>query len=81
MTRLQGEGLTGLAVAPGGVLSGPAGDAGKLRRADATVTAKAPPAPATPAPATPAPGTPAPGTPAPGTPAPGTPAPGTPPKG
>ncbi|HEU5420999.1 MAG TPA: hypothetical protein VFV41_25155, partial [Streptosporangiaceae bacterium] len=63
LTRLQGEGLTGITVAPGGVLSGPAGDAGKLRRADATVTATAAaaPAPGAPAPSTPTPGTPTPG--------------------
>jgi hypothetical protein len=39
-TRLEAEGLTGITTAPGGVLSGPAGDAGKLRRADATIASK-----------------------------------------
>lgn len=38
--RLEAEGLAGVTTAPGGSLSGPAGDTGKLRRADASITTK-----------------------------------------
>jgi outer membrane protein OmpA-like peptidoglycan-associated protein len=38
-SRLEAEGLTNISLAPGGVLSGPAGNAGKLQRADASVIA------------------------------------------